>query len=188
MLNETIFMEATILVKVRMLADIVGHDQRGGPVDRLLTCFTRARQRSEHLAGNECPGLEVFTMSESTAVTAEVRLLDGGYSHETRSLLYHAYRREPTFAYLFEAARPGYDHRIRATVRAGAAAFLSRTARVGVADRGAFDWRCTDCTTTTSAQRHGKLGLAYTHVAEHRVQLHAPLPGLPGGTDGLPTH
>jgi GNAT superfamily N-acetyltransferase len=117
MLNETIFMEATILVKVRMLADIVGHDQRGGPVDRLLTCFTRARQRSEHLTGNECPGLEVFAMSESTAVTAEVRLLDGGYSHETRSLLYHAYRREPTFAYLFEAARPGYDHRIRATVR-----------------------------------------------------------------------
>ncbi|MNF76856.1 Acetyltransferase (GNAT) family protein [compost metagenome] len=47
----------------------------------------------------------------------EVRQLDGGYSREARSLLYHAYRHEPTFAYLFEAERPGYDQRVRATVR-----------------------------------------------------------------------
>lgn len=47
----------------------------------------------------------------------EVRQLDGGYSHEARSLLYHAYRHEPTFAYLFEAERPGYEQRVRATVR-----------------------------------------------------------------------
>jgi GNAT superfamily N-acetyltransferase len=32
-------------------------------------------------------------------------------------LLYHAYRHDPTFAYLFEAERPGYDQRVRATVR-----------------------------------------------------------------------
>ncbi len=48
---------------------------------------------------------------------AEVRLLDGGYAREARSLLYHAYRHTPTFAYLFEAERPGYDQRVRATVR-----------------------------------------------------------------------
>ncbi|MNM72310.1 Acetyltransferase (GNAT) family protein [compost metagenome] len=49
--------------------------------------------------------------------TAEVRLLDSSYIRETRSLLYHAYRHEPTFAYLFEADRPGFDQRVRATVR-----------------------------------------------------------------------
>ncbi len=48
---------------------------------------------------------------------AEVRMLDGGYVREARSLLYHAYRHDPTFAYLFEAERPGYDQRVRATVR-----------------------------------------------------------------------
>ncbi|WP_375738845.1 GNAT family N-acetyltransferase [Pseudomonas boanensis] len=47
----------------------------------------------------------------------ELRMLDGGYSREARSLLYHAYRHEPTFAYLLEAERPGYDQRVRATVR-----------------------------------------------------------------------
>ena len=36
----------------------------------------------------------------------EVRMLDGGYAREARSLLYHAYRHEPTFAYLFDAERP----------------------------------------------------------------------------------
>lgn len=48
---------------------------------------------------------------------AEVRLLDGNYSREVRSLLYHAYRHEPTFAYLFESDRAGFDQRVRATVR-----------------------------------------------------------------------
>lgn len=48
---------------------------------------------------------------------AEVRLLDSGYAREARSLLYNAYRHEPTFAYLFEADRPGYDQRVRATIR-----------------------------------------------------------------------
>ncbi len=48
---------------------------------------------------------------------AEVRQLDSGYAREARSLLYHAYRHDPTFAYLFEAERPGYDQRVRATVR-----------------------------------------------------------------------
>ncbi|GAB6387728.1 GNAT family N-acetyltransferase [Stutzerimonas marianensis] len=48
---------------------------------------------------------------------ADVRMLDSGYAREARSLLYHAYRHEPTFAYLFESDRPGYEHRVRATVR-----------------------------------------------------------------------
>ncbi|MFP6847232.1 MAG: GNAT family N-acetyltransferase [Pseudomonas sp.] len=48
---------------------------------------------------------------------AEVRMLDRGYAREARSLLYQAYRHDPTFAYLFEAERPGYDQRVRATVR-----------------------------------------------------------------------
>ena len=48
---------------------------------------------------------------------AEVRLLDAGYAREVRSVLYHAYRHEPTFAYLFEADRAGFDQRVRATVR-----------------------------------------------------------------------
>ncbi|MBU0902914.1 MAG: GNAT family N-acetyltransferase [Gammaproteobacteria bacterium] len=48
---------------------------------------------------------------------AEVRMLDSGYAREARSLLYHAYRHDPTFAYLFEDERPGYDQRVRATVR-----------------------------------------------------------------------
>jgi GNAT superfamily N-acetyltransferase len=49
--------------------------------------------------------------------SAEVRMLDSGYAREARSLLYHAYRHEPTFSYRFEDERPGYDQRVRATVR-----------------------------------------------------------------------
>jgi len=48
---------------------------------------------------------------------AEVRLIDGGYFRESCSLLYQAYRHAPTFAYLFESDRPGYEQRVRATVR-----------------------------------------------------------------------
>ncbi|MDF3933201.1 GNAT family N-acetyltransferase [Pseudomonas citronellolis] len=48
---------------------------------------------------------------------AEVHLLGDSYAREIRSLLYHAYRHEPTFAYLFEGDRPGFDQRVRATVR-----------------------------------------------------------------------
>lgn len=56
-------------------------------------------------------------MPESTPAPAEVRLLDSGYSREARSLLYHAYRHEPTYGYLFEAERTGFDQRVRALVR-----------------------------------------------------------------------
>lgn len=47
----------------------------------------------------------------------ETRMLDSGYAREVRSLLYNAYRSQPTFTYLFEASRPGYEQRVRATVR-----------------------------------------------------------------------
>ncbi|MEF9673671.1 GNAT family N-acetyltransferase [Pseudomonas sp. MWU13-2100] len=56
-------------------------------------------------------------MPDMPEIMAQVHLLDGGYSREARSLLYQAYRHEPTFAYLFEAERPGYEQRVRATVR-----------------------------------------------------------------------
>ena len=51
------------------------------------------------------------------AMPTETRMLDSGYAREVRSLLYNAYRSQPTFAYLFEASRPGYEQRVRATVR-----------------------------------------------------------------------
>ncbi|MCD5990676.1 GNAT family N-acetyltransferase [Pseudomonas phytophila] len=57
-------------------------------------------------------------MPESSAIVAEVRQLDSGYSRETRSLLYEAYRHEPSFAYLLNAQRSGFDQRVRATVKA----------------------------------------------------------------------
>lgn len=56
-------------------------------------------------------------MPETTAAPAQVCLLDDGYSREARSLLYNAYRHEPTFAYIFEAQRPGYERRLRVMVR-----------------------------------------------------------------------
>ena len=56
-------------------------------------------------------------MLDLSSAVAEVRLLVGGYSREARSLLYHAYRHEPSFAYLFESERAGYEQRVRAMVR-----------------------------------------------------------------------
>lgn len=43
--------------------------------------------------------------------------LDTGAANEARSILYHAYRDEPTFQYLFDHRRAGYDQRVRATIR-----------------------------------------------------------------------
>lgn len=36
---------------------------------------------------------------------------------EARSILYDAYRNEPTFQYLFNHRKPGYNQRVRATLR-----------------------------------------------------------------------
>jgi len=43
--------------------------------------------------------------------------LDDTARNEAQSIPYHAYRNEPTFQYLFDHRRPGYDQRVRATVR-----------------------------------------------------------------------
>lgn len=56
-------------------------------------------------------------MPESTARPARICQLDDGYRREARALLYEAYRDEPTFAYLFDAQRPGYERRLRAVMR-----------------------------------------------------------------------
>jgi GNAT superfamily N-acetyltransferase len=56
-------------------------------------------------------------MPESANAPADIRQLDSGYSREARSLLYQAYRHEPSFGYLFESGRSGYEHRVRATIR-----------------------------------------------------------------------
>ena len=56
-------------------------------------------------------------MPETSTAIADIHMLDSGYAREARSLLYQAYRHEPTFGYLFEAERPGYEQRVRATVR-----------------------------------------------------------------------
>jgi GNAT superfamily N-acetyltransferase len=49
--------------------------------------------------------------------TADIRLLDSGYSREIRALLFQAYRTDSTFAWVFEADREGYEQRVLATVR-----------------------------------------------------------------------
>lgn len=49
--------------------------------------------------------------------TARVVRLDPGAFTEAKAILYHAYKNEPTFKYLFEYPRPGYDQRVRATIR-----------------------------------------------------------------------
>ncbi|MBP5125664.1 GNAT family N-acetyltransferase [Pseudomonas protegens] len=56
-------------------------------------------------------------MPDSSNVIADIHQLGSGYSREARSLLYQAYRHEPTFGFIFEADRPGYEQRVRATVR-----------------------------------------------------------------------
>lgn len=43
--------------------------------------------------------------------------LDGTALNEAKSILFQAYRHEPTFQYLFDNHRPGYDQRVRATIR-----------------------------------------------------------------------
>ncbi|MHA7112837.1 GNAT family N-acetyltransferase [Pseudomonas promysalinigenes] len=56
-------------------------------------------------------------MPDVTAAQARVCTLDNGYRREARALLYDAYRHDPTFAYIFEAHRPGYERRLRVMIR-----------------------------------------------------------------------
>lgn len=57
-------------------------------------------------------------MVENAAEATLVRL-DRSALDEAKSLLFHAYRHEPTFQYLFDSNRAGYDQRVRATLREG---------------------------------------------------------------------
>ncbi|MEX2475999.1 GNAT family N-acetyltransferase [Marinobacter sp.] len=43
--------------------------------------------------------------------------LDESARNEARSILFHAYLKEPTFQYLFDHRKSGYEQRVRATVR-----------------------------------------------------------------------
>lgn len=47
----------------------------------------------------------------------QVVRLDETAFNEARSILFQAYRHEPTFQYLFDHRRPGYEKRVRATIR-----------------------------------------------------------------------
>lgn len=48
---------------------------------------------------------------------AHVVKLTQGATNEAKAILYHAYKNEPTFKYLFDYSSPGYDQRVRATIR-----------------------------------------------------------------------
>ena len=48
---------------------------------------------------------------------ARVVRLEAGAFTEAKAILYRSYKHEPTFQYLFDAKRPGYDQRVRATIR-----------------------------------------------------------------------
>lgn len=58
----------------------------------------------------------VNTDKNNKAEPVVVRL-DHTALSEAKSILYQAYRHEPTFRYLFDHRRPGYDQRVRATIR-----------------------------------------------------------------------
>lgn len=49
--------------------------------------------------------------------TVEIKRLDISAYRKARSILYHSYKNEPIFQLLLDASRPGYDQRIRATIR-----------------------------------------------------------------------
>ena len=48
---------------------------------------------------------------------ARVVRLEAGAFTEAKAILYRAYKNEPTFKYLFNSSKPGYDQRVRATIR-----------------------------------------------------------------------
>ena len=56
-------------------------------------------------------------MPELTAAAPRICLLDAGYAREARALLCQAYHHEPTYAWLLEQQRPGYERRLRVVVR-----------------------------------------------------------------------
>lgn len=59
---------------------------------------------------NTCPGV-------ASDLGIKIVRLDESSFKEAKSIIYQAYRFEPTFKYLFDSERPGYDQRVRATIR-----------------------------------------------------------------------
>jgi len=57
-------------------------------------------------------------MTQITEETsARLVRLDPAAATEAKAILYRSYKNEPTFKYLFESSRPGYEQRVRATIR-----------------------------------------------------------------------
>lgn len=50
-------------------------------------------------------------------IEARVVRLDASALKEAKAILFRAYKNEPTFKYLFQAERSGYEQRVRATIR-----------------------------------------------------------------------
>jgi len=57
------------------------------------------------------------TTEQRLDISSQICMLGSDYQTQVRSLLYQAYRFEPTFEWLFEAERIGYEQRVRATLR-----------------------------------------------------------------------
>jgi len=69
-------------------------------------------------AGSHQPELnqESSGSMDGAADTRIVRL-DPSALKEAKAILFRAYKHEPTFKYLFQHERPGYEQRVRATIR-----------------------------------------------------------------------
>jgi len=139
-------------------------------------------------------------MLQTSTTAAEVRQLDGGYARETRALLYQTYLQDPTFAYLFEADRPGFERRVRSTVRqlvnqhflqdlpalglffddrlAGVALVAPPQRRLGITESWAWQWRMMLGTGVEGTRRY----LEYHHAVQECLPSDAvhvlPLMGL----------
>lgn len=126
-----------------------------------------------------------------TAECVETKIvrLDPAATNEAKAILYHAYRDEPTFKYLFDSSRAGYDQRVRATIRelidlhfahrqdviglsvdnrlVGIALVGSPTVRLNLAEQ--FNWRIRMMLTA---------GLSSTRrYIDYHMQVNAILPG-----------
>ncbi|MDZ5605400.1 GNAT family N-acetyltransferase [Pseudomonas sp. RP23018S] len=53
----------------------------------------------------------------TTTSETQVCMLDGGFAREVRALLLQAYAPEPTYTYLFDAKRAGYQRRLKAVIK-----------------------------------------------------------------------
>lgn len=139
-------------------------------------------------------------MLHTPTTAAEVRQLDGGYARETRALLYQTYLLDPTFAYLFEAQRPGFERRVRSTVRqlvnqhflqdqpavglfiedrlAAVALIAPPQRRLGITESWAWQWRMMLGTGVDGTRRY----LDYHHAVQSCLESDAvhvlPLMGL----------